>query len=219
MSGEPAIRVLLVEDDEDDFLITQELLAEISCQRFQLDWAKNFESGLEAMIRNQHDLTLVDYRLGAQNGIQLLKTALERGCSSPVILLTGLSEHLIDLQAMQAGAADYLVKDRLDSDGLERSIRYALQRQRAAVMATAEQARLAAFGTEVGLALTRQDSLDCILGSCARAMVQYLGARLAEISIFNSEKQVFQQRAVAYARELLQPPQAGAEADTGQGGG
>ncbi len=174
MSSAPVIRVLLVEDDEDDFLITQELLAEISCQRFQLDWAKNFEAGLEAMIRNQHDLTLVDYRLGAQNGIQLLRTALERGCLLPVILLTGLSEHQIDLEAMKAGAADYLVKDRLDSDALERSIRYALQRQRAALLAAAEQTRLAAFGTEVGLALTRQDSLDCILGSCAQAMVQYL---------------------------------------------
>src|SRR5262249_8403370 len=141
--------------------------------------------------------------------------ALQQGCTSPIILLTGLSEHLIDVEAMKAGASDYLVKDRLDADGLERSIRYALQRKRAAQVAAADQARLAAFGTEVGLALTRQGSLDGILEGWARAMVQYLGARLAEISIFNPNRQVFERRAVACASVRTRPG-AIAEGEAGE---
>src|SRR6266496_3472350 len=124
---------------------------------------KSFATGLEAITRNQHDVCLGDYRLGADNGIELLRAALERGCKAPIILLTGQGEHEIDLEAMKAGAADYLVKGRLDSGLLERSIRYAIERKRAATLAAAEQARLAAFGAKIGLALTRRDSLDAIL--------------------------------------------------------
>ncbi len=191
------IRVLLVEDDEDDYLITRDLLREIAGQKFLLDWVKTFDKGLAALTANQHEVALVDYRLGAQNGVQLLRAALDGGCQSPIILLTGLIEHATDLEAMQAGADDYLVKDRLEAHALERSIRYALQRRRAAAEAAADQARLAAFGTQVGLALTRRDSLDAILASCAKAMVTYLGAVVAEISVFDPARQTFERRALA----------------------
>jgi signal transduction histidine kinase/DNA-binding response OmpR family regulator len=197
MSGNPPIRVLLVEDDEDDFLITRDLLRDIPGKKFALDWVKTFETGLATLIRNEHDIALVDYRLGAQNGVQLLRAALDGGCQSPIVLLTGLTEHQTDLEAMQAGAADYLVKDRLEAQALERSLRYALQRRRAAALAAAEQARLAAFGTDVGLALTRRDSLQAILDSCASAMVTHLGAAVAEISTLEPEAKAFERQALA----------------------
>src|SRR4051812_2592942 len=98
-------RVLLVEDDEDDYIITRDLFREMPCQNFTLEWVNTFEKGLETMVLNQHDVCLVDYRLGAHNGIDLLHAAIAKGCQSPVILLTGAGEHEIDLQAMQAGAA------------------------------------------------------------------------------------------------------------------
>jgi PAS domain S-box-containing protein len=193
------VKVLLVEDDEDDFVITRDLVAELPGGRFALDWAKTFEAGLEAMCLNQHDVVLVDYRLGAHNGIELLREALERGCQSPVILLTGAGEHQVDVEAMQAGAADYLVKGHLRADSLERSIRYAAQRKRAVALAAFEQARLAAFGAEIGLALTRRDSLEGILERCARAMAQYLNAGLAQISIYDARKKAFEPHAAAGA--------------------
>ncbi len=184
-------RVLLVEDDEDDYVIARELFSEIPGYRFALDWTRTFEAGLEAMSRNQHDVVLVDYRLGARNGVELLRAAMEAGCQSPVILLTGAGEHEVDVKAMQAGASDYLVKGQLQAHALERSIRYAIQRKRAAALAAFEQARLAAFGAEVGLALTRRDSLEAILERCARAMAQYLNAALAQIFVFDPDKQTF----------------------------
>jgi PAS domain S-box-containing protein len=191
------IKVLLVEDDEDDFVITRDLLAELPGKRFSLDWAKTFDAGLETMCLNQHDVVLVDYRLGAHNGVELLRAGLERGCQAPIILLTGAGEHQVDVEAMQAGAADYLVKVHLRADALERSIRYAAQRKRAIALAAFEQARLAAFGTEIGLGLTRRDTLEGILERCARAMAQYLNAGLAQISIYDPRKGVFEPRAAA----------------------
>ena len=193
------VKVLLVEDDEDDFVITRDLLARIPACRVTLDWVRTFEAGLEAMCRNQHDVVLVDYHLGLQDGIELLRAALERGCQAPVILLTGAGQPQLDLEAMQAGAADYLVKVHLRADSLERTIRYAVQRKRAAALAAFEQARLAAFGAEIGLALTRRDSLAGILERCTRAMAQYLNASLAVISTFDSRKVVFEPRAAAGA--------------------
>jgi DNA-binding response OmpR family regulator len=67
------IKVLLVEDDEDDFIITRDLFSEMRSQRFTLDWMKTFDTGLQAMTLNQHDVCLVDYRLGARNGVDLLR--------------------------------------------------------------------------------------------------------------------------------------------------
>jgi signal transduction histidine kinase/DNA-binding response OmpR family regulator len=197
MLNAETIKVLLVEDDEDDHLITRDLLSEIRGHHFALDWAKTYQTGLEAMLRNQHDVCLVDYRLGAQTGIELLRAAVQAGCYAPIILLTGIGEHQVDLEAMQAGAADYLVKAQLQANSLERSIRYALQRKRATALAAFEQARLAAFGAAIGRTLTRSDPLDAILSHCARIMAQYLGPALAEISTFDAANQVFELRAQA----------------------
>jgi len=126
----------LVEDDEDDYVLTQDLLAQIQGlpgqgPKFDLEWVATYDAGLEAMKRNQHDVYLVDYRLGESNGLELLREALKRGCKAPIILLTGQGDHEVDLEAMKAGAADYLVKGQIDAQLLERSIRYAVERKRA----------------------------------------------------------------------------------------
>jgi CheY-like chemotaxis protein/anti-sigma regulatory factor (Ser/Thr protein kinase) len=123
------IRVLLVEDDEDDYHLTRDLLQEIGRRRFTLDWEATFDDAVAAMARQKHDVYLVDYRLGGHNGLELLTEADRRGV--PVILLTGLDDWDVDTQAAKAGAADYLVKGKIDAPLLERSIRYAIERKRA----------------------------------------------------------------------------------------
>ncbi|MEJ0103559.1 MAG: response regulator [Bacteroidota bacterium] len=72
--------------------------------------------------------TLFDYFLGAKTGLQLLKESIAAGCLEPIILLTGKGNHTIDMEAMQAGAYDYLVKSELNIEKLERCIRYSLER-------------------------------------------------------------------------------------------
>src|ERR1700722_10443685 len=81
------IKVLLVEDDEDDYVLTRGLFTEMKGRRYQLEWFKSYQLGLAAMIRNQHDVCLVDYRLGAKNGGELLQEGLAKGCQSAIILL------------------------------------------------------------------------------------------------------------------------------------
>jgi two-component system, cell cycle sensor histidine kinase and response regulator CckA len=185
------IKVLLIEDDEDDYFLTKGFLKEIKGQQFEVDWANTHQQGLQKLLEQQHDICLVDYRLGARNGIDLLRAAAGHGCKAPIILLTGQGEHEIDLEAMKAGAADYLVKGRLDAVLLDRSIRYALERHRAAARAAKEQARLAAFGADIGLALTRNDSLESILQHCAQTMAYYLDMALARIWIFDAHETSF----------------------------
>jgi signal transduction histidine kinase len=126
-----ALRVLIADDDEDDYILTCDLLLRIGRPRFQLDWTPSYEGALQAIERNEHDVYLFDYHLGHADGLQLLREALARGCKAPIILLTGNDDWETDVQAMKAGAADYLVKGHLDARLLERSIRYALERTRA----------------------------------------------------------------------------------------
>ncbi len=123
------LRILLIEDDPDDYLLTSELLAEIPGNKIALDWAKDFDAGLAAISQCDHDAVLLDYRLGKGDGIHLLREALRQGCKAPLILLTGAGDRDVALNALEAGAADYLVKGDIDALMLERSIRYALQQK------------------------------------------------------------------------------------------
>lgn len=123
------IDILVIDDDEDDFLIIRSLLEEISHAPLSLEWAASFREGEAVLAENRHSICLMDYRLGAHTGISLLKKAPELGFTGPIILLTGLNEVEIDMIALEAGAVDYLVKDGLTAQGLARSIRYALGRR------------------------------------------------------------------------------------------
>ena len=91
---------------------------------------RTYEAGLEALARRQHHVCLLDYRLGEHSGLELLREAAGNGCKAPMILLTGQEDHEVDIEAMKAGAADYLVKGRIDAPLLERAIRYAIERKR-----------------------------------------------------------------------------------------
>ncbi len=128
--AESPVRVLLIDDDESTFIITRELFDERYAGRFVIDWAGTFEDGLAAIREERHDVYLIDHRLGARSGIDLLKTAIASGCQAPLIMLTGQDSREVDVLAMEAGAADYLVKDVYDVSRLEHAIRYAWERQR-----------------------------------------------------------------------------------------
>ncbi len=125
------IRVLLVDDDEDDYLITGDLLSDVEETSYNLDWVSTYEEALKVISHNRHDIYLLDYRLGAHSGLDLMQNAIRDGCRKPMILLTGQGDSEVDIEAMKAGAMDYLVKGHLDASLLERSIRYAIKRKQA----------------------------------------------------------------------------------------
>jgi PAS domain S-box-containing protein len=120
------IRVLLIEDDEDDVLLAKEYLSDSENFKFELEWIAETDKAREKMMENGHDVILVDYRLGSETGLDLIRYAQENGVLTPCILLTGQGDLKVDIDASRYGASDYLVKTDLDASLLERSIRYAL---------------------------------------------------------------------------------------------
>jgi PAS domain S-box-containing protein len=128
MNENGEIRILIVDDDQDDFIITSEYIRHIPNTSYVIDWCPKYNIALEHMINRDYHLYFVDYRLGAKSGVDLLKDALQHGCEEPVILLTGKGNYAVDIEAMQLGAVDYLIKTELTTEKMERSIRYALDR-------------------------------------------------------------------------------------------
>ena len=122
------IKILLVEDDEDDYVMTRDLLDDIGNDRFLCTWARSYDEALDKVRSHTYDICLFDYRLGARSGIELLREAQSAGCAAPIIMLTGQNDLEIDMEAMKSGAADYLVKGHINGSMLDRSIRYALDR-------------------------------------------------------------------------------------------
>jgi PAS domain S-box-containing protein len=131
MSPAP-VRVLLVDDDEDDFIITRELVAEIGQSRYRLDWIRDYAAALAALSRQEHDVCLLDYRLGEKTGLDLIRQTRRLAGCPPMILFTRRDDQKLDLAAMQAGAADYLVKGQCTARHLDRAMRYAIEHKRAA---------------------------------------------------------------------------------------
>lgn len=125
------VKVLLVDDDEDDYILTRDWFSEMADTRFELEWVSSYEEAMNAIAKCQYDVYLFDYRLGSHNGLELLREALSYGCLAPIILLTGQGDHEVDIEAMKAGAADYLDKSLLGAPLLERSLRYAIERKQA----------------------------------------------------------------------------------------
>ena len=135
------LKVLLVEDDEDDYVFTRDLLNEMAGRPVELEWSQSYEHGLQRVLHNHFDVCLLDFRLGARTGLDLLREARAghgaRGGDgeggrvlAPIILMTGQGDQEIDIEAMRSGAADYLIKGEIDAALLERSIRYAVQQRR-----------------------------------------------------------------------------------------
>lgn len=123
-----SIRILVVNKNEKDFILTKNLLENIPGRKFEIEWADGFTKAADVIAENRHEIYLIDYNLDQLNGIELLKKAISQGCAVPIILFTENYNQKVDIEAMKSGAADYLIKDKLDSFLLERYIRYALER-------------------------------------------------------------------------------------------
>lgn len=134
-------RILIIDDDEDDYYLTADLLREAYGPAAAPDWIDTWESGLTAVITGGYDAYFVDYSLGAKNGLELVQEAISRGCAAPLILLTSQDNHDVDVRAMSAGATDYLIKGKATADQLARAVRYGINQKRI-------EGRLAALALE-----------------------------------------------------------------------
>ncbi|HEX6192420.1 MAG TPA: ATP-binding protein [Chitinophagaceae bacterium] len=122
------INVVIIDDDEDDYFIIADYLGGIEGSRFKIDWCNNYELAKQKIGEKAYDIYFVDYRLGNRTGLELLKETIGSGFDDPIVLLTGKGNKDIDVKAMQFGATDYLIKSELNTEKLERCIRYSLER-------------------------------------------------------------------------------------------
>ncbi|MDB4951177.1 MAG: hypothetical protein JWM27_3826 [Gemmatimonadetes bacterium] len=131
MRADAPLRLLLVEDDADDYVLTRALLADAERAGTEVAWAPTLEEGLALVAASRFDAVLLDYRLGEHTGLHFLGRLPVDRPVPPVILLTGQDDREVDMAAMRAGAVDFLVKGELTAMLLERAVRYAVERRRA----------------------------------------------------------------------------------------
>ncbi len=126
------INILVVEDDDDDFVLVQDLFREIGNDRYVLKRVSSYDEAMALDAPCEFDVCLLDYRLGAHDGLELMRDLRDRKFDCPMILLTGQTDAEIDRKALKAGAADYLMKGQIFAQNLERSIRYSIQQKQLA---------------------------------------------------------------------------------------
>jgi diguanylate cyclase (GGDEF)-like protein len=120
-------RILLIDDDRLQFRVTQAHFKNFEIDSYELEWAATYEEGIERLLSGDYAACLLDYQLGPRDGLQLIREAVSRGCRTPIVFLTAETAHRVDLEAMNAGALDYLVKGEITPRMIERSLRYALK--------------------------------------------------------------------------------------------
>jgi PleD family two-component response regulator len=142
------LRVLLIEDDDDDYRRTCELLDEARHVTFVIDRARVIKDAMTRIGTGTYDVCLLDHGLPDGKGLELVRAAHSRGFQTPIIMLAGGITLELDLGAMALGVANLLDKRRVDSSLLERTIRYTLARHRQAERLN----RLAHYDELTGLA-------------------------------------------------------------------
>ena len=173
----------MVDDDRLQFRLTQAHFKHFRTESFDLDWAPTYEEGIARLMTGDYAACLLDYQLGERDGLQLLREAVERGCRTPIVFLTAESSERVDIEAMHAGALDYLVKGEITLAALERSMRYALK-----LGETLEALRLLATRDDLTGLLNRREFDRVLEAEAIRAgsFGQPLGLVIVDIDRFKT---------------------------------
>jgi diguanylate cyclase (GGDEF)-like protein len=125
------LRILIIDEDDDDFLLLQALLARAEDATFLVDRAASSDNGLARLLEGGYDACLCDSSGGPQrDGLELIRMAQRRGCRTPIILTAGYADLGLQHEALEAGATDLIEKEEVDTERLDRAIRFAVARER-----------------------------------------------------------------------------------------
>ena len=127
-SANAPIHILLVEDNPGDAELIREALRETSQIQFVVTVAEQFSEAVERTLTSRFDLILLDLSLPDSHGLYTVVRACERMPDVPIVVLTGSNDETLGMEAVQAGAQDYLVKGQVANDHLARALHFALAR-------------------------------------------------------------------------------------------
>ena len=120
------IKLLVVDDDEDDVYLIVDALGEVQGTRYAVTTATSPLTAMAKLAQETFDVIFSDYRLGPVTGVDFINSVRAAGIDTPIILLTGIADHVIDDAALKAGSSDFVPKTAITPDVLDRSVRYAL---------------------------------------------------------------------------------------------
>ena len=126
----PSIQLLLVEDNPTDVLLLQDTLIAAQSVPFQVRHVERLDEAAQQLTAQHFDVVLLDLSLPDSLGLETFTALHARGRDIPIVVLTGLDDEALAVQAVQAGAQDYLVKEQISGDILRRALRYAIERHR-----------------------------------------------------------------------------------------
>lgn len=129
-SGEPALRLLLIEDSDMQAAIIRQELADAQSDAFVYERKDRLAGGLERIAEGGVDVVLLDLNLPDSQGLASFKKLVRRAPAMPVVILTVADDDAMALAALQEGAQDFLVKGYIDARNLARAVRYAVERKR-----------------------------------------------------------------------------------------
>ena len=156
------MHVLLIEDNEDDAYLIRELLTVRTATDIELEWVDRLESGLTRLVEIKTDVVLLDLSLPDSHGLETLDKIQAQAADVPIIVLTGLDDEGMAVQAVRKGAQDYLIKGRSDGYGLVRAIQYAIERK---------QSEKAVRDSETRLRAIINTALDAVIGINAQGII------------------------------------------------
>lgn len=179
-----SLHILLIEDNAGDARLIREMLRDADDGALSLDVASTLRDGLNRLRQADYDLILLDLSLPDSFGVETLRTAHQAGAHVPIVVLTGFDDKQIGIQAVQAGAQDYLVKNSITGDLLVRAIHYAVERYRVeqAIRRSEEEYRSLiddVFETSVVAVIILDRHLNVVW--CNEATERYFGLERSKI--------------------------------------
>jgi diguanylate cyclase (GGDEF)-like protein len=153
------IKVLLIEDNPDDALILKRMISKLQSPEIELDWCDSCAEGHKKLEENNFDFVILDLSLPDSHGLDTVKKTADKYPRIPVVVMTGLDDDEVGMQAVQNGAQDYLIKGQVNSSLLGRVIRYSMERKRSEIELEEKNMRLEELTGRLKTMLDQTDGL------------------------------------------------------------